>query len=210
MARKILRVYLESVLVQSNGAPPGWNGDQPHNLMVATLRYPRSGAPSVASTKRIKLKSGVAFVAATGSPVWDSLIFKEEVDDETELRIKLLYHRDPSKLENVLKEIFGGAANVLGGFLETTGTLGLIIGGAIGEVADEANKPSGPDSLVIGRTDPLPICVNDGFERPVALGIVNPSEKKISYFPPSSTEPQSYTIPKGNGELKLRFEWRAL
>lgn len=211
MARKILRIYVEKIVVKSNGIPPGWDDNSPHNLIVATLLYPRSGAPTVGSTKQVKLQNGIPFTPIANPPetVWLSLIFKEEVDGETELQVKVFYHHDPSKVEMFLKKLFGFATTILESVVAATGVLGIVISGVVGEISDEV-KQSGPEGLVLGQTQPLQVSVGDTFPSPVALGITNPTSKEISYFPPGSTTPASFTIPADNGEITLRLEWESL
>jgi hypothetical protein len=208
MAQKILRLYLESIMVNSNGVPPGWEDGKPHNLVVATLRYPRSGAPSIVSTKHIRLQNQIEFDpnASPSGSIWERLIFKEQVDDETELQVKVLYHHDPSKLDAVLKALCGLASGIVETALLTTGVLGIVIGGMVGELADVA-KQSGPETLFLGQTDPLMITVAGVFSDPVALGVTNPKDKHIPYFPPGSSAPQFFTIPANNGVIRLRPEW---
>src|SRR5579875_2428647 len=126
MARKTLRVYLEKILLNCNGMqPPGIASpatEQAHNLIVATLKYPRSGAPTVASVKQVRLLNGVpvSYLPAANN-FWDRLLFKEDVDDETELQIHVTNHTDPSKTAEWVKQLLGLGTKVLAAALATTG-----------------------------------------------------------------------------------------
>jgi hypothetical protein len=207
MEQKILRVYLDGIMLNSNGVPPGWEDSQPHNLVVATLRYPRSGAPSVVSTKLLSLQSQREFTPSAAGNIWDRLLFKEAIEGETELQVKVLYHSTPSKAEEILKKLFGVGVSVLESVLGGVGVLGIILAGALGEIVDSV-KQSGPEILSLGQTKPLAIKVTDEFTAPVALGLINATNRELSYFPPGSNTSKVFTIPANNGLIRLKLEWQ--
>jgi hypothetical protein len=88
LKRAIVRVELVSAFVESNGDPPEdiiTIAEEKNNAIVATLKYPRSGAPSVVSSFPVNLKSGVE-ISFTGD-FFERGLFKEEVQGETELEL---------------------------------------------------------------------------------------------------------------------------
>ncbi|HEU4617661.1 MAG TPA: hypothetical protein VFV10_06440 [Gammaproteobacteria bacterium] len=123
MARKsaYLRIALESVRVQYNGderveagAPPrgpsrgGRSEEDEDNVLVASLEYPRSGAPQVTSTKSLDLPSGYDY-RFDPADFWESGLFKEEVYGETKLTLVVSDRDKRSKIFRWFRKIFGGA-----------------------------------------------------------------------------------------------------
>ena len=94
MPRGLVRISLQEVLVLYNGDPEPTKrnpeAEEPtNNLVVATLKYPRSGAFQVVSAKLMDLESKKP---KTFKEVgfWAGGLFKEEVDGETVLSIDVV------------------------------------------------------------------------------------------------------------------------
>jgi len=123
MARGILRLAVKEITVEWNGddtegKKPG-AGSEKNNAIVASLRYPRSGAPAVVSSLAADLESGVLAQFDLGD-FWKSGLFKEEMDSETVLTIQVLDRDATSKVAKVIAS--------LSGTILTAG-LGAIVGG---------------------------------------------------------------------------------
>lgn len=131
MARGVLRLLIQSIQVKSNGDVP--EDQKPKtgtsNLLVATLRYPRSGAPSVVTTFPLDLKDNVVHNFDVGD-FFGSVIFKEEIDTETILKIQLLDRQEPSTFTKVVAALAGA---IFGAALD--GIVGGISNAIVGAVA---------------------------------------------------------------------------
>ena len=139
--RKLLRVNIEEITVTTNGDSlldsPSTKKEKKspktdNNAIVATLVYPRPGAPTVVSTKTLNLRPRVEhrFVL---KDFWNSGLFKEEVLDETILKIQITDRDGKSKLAQFFLKVFStalgtglgpavsGISNVFLGAIATTG-----------------------------------------------------------------------------------------
>lgn len=124
MARGILRVSVREVTVSANGdVPEDKNPEarsaEKNNAIVANLRYPRSGAPSVVSSLAVNLESG-GTTRFDVDDFWRSGLFKEEVDGETVLSIQILDRDLTSRFAKVVAALAGtiltaGLGGVVGG-----------------------------------------------------------------------------------------------
>jgi hypothetical protein len=91
MVKRILLVSIESINVFQNGDVLGQGapaGKDKRNALMASLKYPRSGAPSVTSGQHFDLTNNVP-LKPDQTDFFQCGIFKEEVQDETILQVKL-------------------------------------------------------------------------------------------------------------------------
>lgn len=132
--RATLRILLEEILLEHNAEVEwerkdistggktvrvekvGYTKNRGKNKLVATMRYPRSGAPTILSTKDgIWLTSQADKATKTGTrfdrhnDFWESLLFKEVVNGETRLQIKIVDLDSAGKLESFILEALGAA-----------------------------------------------------------------------------------------------------
>lgn len=135
MSKILLRVNIEKVWVKSNGdLPKKENADehdkkaQKNNAIVATMVYPRSGAPNVISTKMVNLQNNKV-KSFDLEDFWDSGLFKEEVDGETKLRIQVTDRDKISKFDKVFTTIFSALMGA--GLGAVTGGISNVFLGAI-------------------------------------------------------------------------------
>jgi len=165
MSKRLLRVTIESIEVFSNGDVPGQHpppGEEKRNAVVASLTYPRSGAPSITSAQQFNIPAGIAF-SPDQSDFFACGLFKEEVQDETILQIKVTDTVRSAKAErfvlNVLSMLAGSA---LGAATEGLTTfLGAIAGVGVGLVRSGfANANSGDQVFIIGETDRIKLEVD--------------------------------------------------
>ncbi len=140
MARGVLRLLVESVTVKSNGDVPGdknpeAKSEDKNNVLIATLRYPRSGAPSVVSALKVNLESGVSTTFDITN-FWESGVFKEEVDGETILKVQVLDRDVTSRLTKFFALLFGTILKA--GLGVVTGGISNAIVGAVASLPAEA------------------------------------------------------------------------
>ncbi len=136
MPRTLVEIQLDSLKVISNGdlpkdkkpVKPKGTGKE-NNVLMATLVYPRSGAPNVVSTKAIDLKDDQVY-APKG--YWKKLLFKEEIQDRSVLKIEVLDRDEVSKVAKFFVAIFNTIlSTVLGGLVK-----GAISHEVVGAVAN--------------------------------------------------------------------------
>lgn len=138
MIPTLLRISLKEIQVTFNGDEV-LKGNKPRkpaaaddasaqdNLIVATLQYPRPGAPVVTTTKALDLPSGYKREFAE-SEFWEGLLFKETVCGETVLQV-LVSDRD--NRSTFLKMVGLILSAGIGGFVGASikGITNVILGG---------------------------------------------------------------------------------
>lgn len=172
MSKKLLTVVIEELVVRSNGDLPGDKpSDDPdkglkNNALSASLRYPRSGAPQIASIKQYDLvndKPAVLIDPDRPDSFFDPLLFREEVIDRTALNLKVTDRDAASGFEKFLLSIF---ATVLGaGFTAATsglsGILGAVTGLGIDNIKSKISGAGDENVTVIGQIEPLQLMMDD-------------------------------------------------
>jgi hypothetical protein len=171
MSKKLLTVKIESILVNVNGEVPGAKPDKTNqrNVLTATLLYPRSGAPSVASAKQFDLQPGKSPDRLDQADFFSCGLFKEEVNDETILEIAVTDRDIASNFEKGFVQVFSAI-------------LGAAITGGV--------KNAGADSSVtIGQTDKVRLKMDDLAEAPtrMTLGFTVPALIEKNFFAPGPT-----------------------
>lgn len=171
MSQKLVTIRIKNLVVESNG-----NFDDEHfahddeqglknNSLMASLKYPRSGAPNVVAVKQFDLgNNDPARLIDADHPdeFFDPLLFREEVTDYTVL------HLGVTKLdaEGKATKIFLSLLSVLlkAGFGVATGGLGAVLGAVAGFGVDgitgEITKAGDNNDTLIGAAD-IPIKTDD-------------------------------------------------
>jgi hypothetical protein len=136
MPQKLLIVRITELVVVSNGDFPGSRPSHDddlglkNNSLIATLTYPRSGAPQVLSVKQYDLEDSKPATLVADDEFFDSLLFREEVFDRTVLRIKVTHLDESGKAGKFFLKLF--SVIVGAGFSAVTGGLGGILGAVVG------------------------------------------------------------------------------
>lgn len=132
MARALFTISIESIQVVSNGDDPGQHDKGKNNAIVASLEYPRSGAPSVLSTRLLDLVSNTSYVFAPKT-FWTAGLFKEEIQGSSRLKIVVT---DRDKTPTIEKFFTRFVAALMGAALGTiTGGIGNALLGAVAKFA---------------------------------------------------------------------------
>ena len=191
MSKRTLWVSIESITVLVNGDVPGQQapqGDDKRNAVLATLTYPRSGAPTVNSGQQYNLPNKAAF-QPDQTDFFSSGLFKEVVQDETILQIKVTDTDTASKAEKIFLAILG--ALVIAALPAATGGLTGFFGGIAGTGVSQINTGMGKlgddEVYVIGATDKIHINVDQlpaDKNNPLrmALGMTVPDDVQKPYF----------------------------
>ncbi len=136
MARKLFAIRLQELVVDSNGDFPGANPSHDddlglkNNALIASLTYPRPGAPQVISVKQYDLENGKAATLTVDDEFFDPLLFREDVLDRTVLSVKVTNLDESGKAGKFFLKVF---SVVLGaGFTAATSGLGGILGAVVG------------------------------------------------------------------------------
>ncbi|HLI85776.1 MAG TPA: hypothetical protein VKV17_17815 [Bryobacteraceae bacterium] len=212
MLKKVLIVKVESVTVPFTGLLPGEqpkpaaDGQPKRNALAATLLYPRSGAPSVATVMPLDLRPQTALRRDLGD-FFDSGLFKEEVQGETILEIEITESDVHSALEKALIQVFTTLLST--GLGVATGQLPQILGAVTnlgcGAITDSIKKAGDDQKQSIGKSDKIRLRMDAITETPVrmALGLTAPEKIERSYF--EGGVQKTLTIEKGapNGEIVL-------
>jgi hypothetical protein len=193
MSKKLLTVKIESILVNVNGEVPGAKPDKTNqrNVLTATLLYPRSGAPSVASAKQFDLQPGKSPDRLDQADFFSCGLFKEEVNDETILEIAVTDRDIASNFEKGFVQVFSA---ILGAGLTaaTAGTgqiLGAITGLALKAITGGVKNAGADSSVTIGQTDKVRLKMDDLAEAPtrMTLGFTVPALIEKNFFAPGPT-----------------------
>lgn len=218
MSKILLRVNIEKIWVKSNGdLPKKENADeddkkaQKNNAIVATMVYPRSGAPNVISTKMVDLQNNKV-KSFNLEDFWDSGLFKEEVDGETILRIQVTDRDEISKFDKVFTTIFSALMGA--GLGAVTGGISNVFLGAIANLGIETytgtiSVGKGEKINVIGETGEIKLNTNE-IEENLTLKLTAPKtiKKKVLVFEGSKIVRKEKTLVKAeqpNGEILLKL-----
>lgn len=135
MSEWLLRATIREVRVEYNGTdspgttPPDEEYEH-HNVVVAVLAYPRSGATVVTSLRELNLPSGNTFDNFGPEPTFfDNGLFKEVVQGETALRINISDRERRNAFVRFVRRALGGG---LGALLR--GNSGRMLGGMVGNL----------------------------------------------------------------------------
>lgn len=135
MSEWLLRATIREIRVEYNGTdspgtvPPD-DEHEHHNVVVAVLAYPRSGAAVVTSLREVNLPSGDSFDDFGPEPTFfDNGLFKEVVQGETALRINISDRERRNAFVRFVRRALGGG---LGALLR--GDSGRMLGGMVGNL----------------------------------------------------------------------------
>jgi len=194
MATKKLVIRILDLKVNSNGDFPGTKPSHDddlglkNNSLMASLTYPRSGASQVLSVKQYDLANGTPAVLIDPDhpdPFFDSLLFREDVDDQTVLNVKVTNLDESGKAGKFFLALFGAVFGA--GVGAVTGGLSSVIGAIVGFGVDQirSNVGSAGDAHVdvIGEAR-LPIQVADFGAAPAIkqLDLIAPATIQRSGF----------------------------
>lgn len=218
MSKRTLWISIESITLLQNGDVPGQTapqGDNKRNAVMASLTYPRSGAPTVTSGQQYNVPQDAPF-QPDQTNFFISGLFKEDVDTATMLEIKVTDTDFASKAEKIFVAILGALVNAgltaaAGGL---TGFLGAIAGAGIGQIKTGMSGLGGDQVYVVGATDKIALNMDDlpsdkATPLRMGLGLVVPDDIDKPYFvlDPETGNPveRHLLIPKGtpNGEIIL-------
>lgn len=125
--KTIFQVTLKSIKILDNGMK---NTGKESNLVSINLIYPREGVNSIEKVKSLKLENDKLHTFETEN-FSSKLLFKESIQGDSAILVKLAVVDSVSKIEKILLEVFkgallAGAGLIPGGNLATT----VIVGGA--------------------------------------------------------------------------------
>ena len=220
MSKKLLRVLIEDLVVFSNGDVPGeapaQDGDLENNAVFASLRYPRSGVPEAVSVVQIDLKNNQSPETLNVNDFFsDSGLFKEEVQDETILKIKVTNRDSRSRLAEIVGKALGGVLGLAtGGFGKVAGLVaGFGIDALTKSIASEADQ----QFFVIGAIEPLRLKVDEiPANEPLRVNrpLIIPVEIRKRFFvlQDGQTVQRELVLRKGqhNGNIILRITAESL
>ncbi len=207
MQRKLLFVSIDSITLNLTGEPPNVHDESIKHAVMATLIYPRSGAPTVTSALTVAdLVSGDNDLSLGGFS--SNGLFKEEVQDSTLLNLTVVNRQQTS---DVAKFLLGLFATILGaGIGVATGGLTGVLGAvsAFGVDAIKGGiKGAGDDEVItIGSTNNIPINIAeigpDPVTREFLLVLTDPVVKR--FIDPATGQVATLTINPGqNGTVRL-------
>jgi len=209
MARKLLYVTVDSITLTTNGEPSNVSDNAVKHALMATMLYPRSGAPTVTSALPVKeLAQGTTDL--TGPSFYSNGLFKEEVQDSTLLNVKVVNRQETSKIEkfilNLFATIFGAGVGVLTGGL--TGVLGAITAFGVDALKGGIKSAGDDEVITIGETDNIPIDISN--IGPTAIthdyDLILKNEVVKRFIDPQTGQIGTFTIsPGGNGSMRLRM-----
>jgi hypothetical protein len=205
-------VKVKNVTVQFTGLLPGeearaaGEGCETRNALAATLLYPRSGAPSVATVMSLDLQPGVALNRDIGD-FFDSGLFKEEVQGETILEIGIIERDMSSAFEKALLQIFTtvlstGVGIATGGL---TKILGAITSLGTGAITDSIKKTGDEQKQMIGKSSKIRLRMDCLTEEPLhmAVGLAVPERIERTYFERGVQKTLTIDAGSPNGEIVL-------
>ncbi len=185
MSKKLVTIRIKELKVDVNGNFDGENFAHDddkglkNNALTASLKYPRSGAPSLLTVKQYDLVNktpATLLDSEQPDPFFDPLLFREEVLDRTVLHVAV------TKLDasgGASKFFLGLLATILtAGFSAVTGGLGSVLGAIAGfgvdKMTGDLTKAGDDNNTLIGVAD-LEIQVDQlpeaGQEFPLVLKV---------------------------------------
>ncbi|UZR96673.1 hypothetical protein [Chondrinema litorale] len=109
----LIQIQLKEILIIENGTVEKVEGV---NGISFSLFYPKSGVPSVETLRTLRLKDRepMSFISR---PFTEKLLFKQEIQGDTFLQVKISAIERVSKFEKILNRLFGTAlTTVVGAF----------------------------------------------------------------------------------------------
>ncbi len=196
MATKQLIIRIVDLKVTSNGDFPGTKPSHDddlglkNNSLMASLTYPRSGASQVMSVKQYDLADGSAAVLVNPEdpdPFFDPLLFREDVDDQTVLNVKVTNFDESGKATKFFLALFGvvfgaGVGAVTSGL---SSVIGAIIGFGVDQIKSNVGSAGDGHVDVIGEAK-LPIKVADFG----AVGVT----KQLDLIAPATIQRSSFVF----------------
>ena len=220
MATKLVTIRITHLVVTSNGDFPGENPSHDaelglkNNSLLASLTYPRSGASQVLSAKQYDLANSVpAQLLDPDTPdnFFDTLLFREDVDDQTMLHLKVTNFDGSGKGTKFFFKLFsvvlGAGVGVASGGLSTV--IGAIVGFGVDQIKTGINSAGDAHIDTIGQAQ-LPISVVEYSTVPVVkvLQLIAPQTIQRSGFvgqPPAEHTMDVTTKGKSNGSITLEI-----
>jgi hypothetical protein len=209
MPRKLLYVTVDSITLVTNGEHPNVTDGAVKHALMATMLYPRSGAPTVTSALPVKdLARGTTDL--TGLGFYSNGLFKEEVQDSTLLNVKVVNRQETSKIEKFIVTLFatvlGAGLGVVTGGL--TGVLGAVSAFGVDALKGGIKGAGDDEVLTLGETNNIPINIaqigSDEITHDYDLILKDEVVKR--YIDPQTGQIGTYTItPGGNGSIRLRL-----
>jgi hypothetical protein len=218
VSKRVVWVSIESITLIINGDVPGQGapkGDDQKNAVLATLTYPRSGAPTVSSGQQYNIPSKTPY-QPDQTDFFVSGLFKEDVQDETILQIKITDTDKASKSEKIFFTILGTLVNaaLTAATGNLTGFLGAIAGAGVSQIQTGMGGLGGDQVYVMGETDSVKLQVDNlptDKNNPLrmTLGLTVPDDIDKAYFtlgPTGQSVTNHLVLPKGsvNGTITLR------
>lgn len=209
MPRKLVYVTVESITLTSNGEPPNVTDNAIKHALMATMLYPRSGAPTVTSALPVKeLACGNNDLSDWG--FYGNGLFKEEVQDSTLLNVKIVNRQESSKIEKFILSLFatiaGAGVNVLTGGL--TGILGAVSAFGVDALKSGIKSAGNDEVITIGETDNIPIDIADIGSQPITRDYDLILKKDVikRFIDPQTDQISALTIKAGgNGSIRLQL-----
>ena len=219
MARRLLWVTIENIELFSNGEVPGAKlaaGEEKRNAVIASLTYPRSGAPSVVSALQFTVPEKTAFTPDQ-TDFFASGLFKEEVQEETLLQIKVTDTDQASKVGifvlTLLTSLAGAALGTATGGISKV--LGAVVTAGVDRVQNGIPKLAAGDQVfVIGETPKLKLKIDtipadSGQPLRMNLPLMVEEEVRKPYFEMDGGQAvaKELVLPKGtnNGHIIIRL-----
>ena len=181
MPKKLLIIRIQELVVTSNGDFPGEkpsHNDElglKNNALIASLKYPRSGAPQVLSVKQYDLVDGKpAYLLDEKIPdeFFDKLLFHEEVLDQTLLQVKVTNFDSTGKVVKFFLKLF---SVILGaGFTAASGGLSGVLGAVVGFGVDAlktGTSGAGDDHVDTIGIARLPLSMDAYSDKPQVVNL---------------------------------------
>lgn len=214
MPRHVLWISIESITLQNSAALPGEKLQA--STVLASLAYPRSGAQVVSRGVQFPVESGITF-HARHEDFFAAGLFKEIVEDETILNLKIVDTEAVPRAERILLAIADAALGVgqNAAPYEMPLLLGMVASQAIGYARAGIGTIHDRVSIV-GQIEPIRLRMSDlpsdrMNPRREAHGLIVPEKIQKTYqdLDPATHQPRTefLRIPAGsaNGEIVLRL-----
>lgn len=179
MSKKLLVVRIQELVVSSNGDYPGERPSRndelglKNNSLMASLKYPRSGAPQVVSIKQYDLVSGSPahlLDERTPDEFFDNLLFREEVLDQTVLHLTITNFDATGKVVKFFLKLF--SVIIGAGFTAASSGLTTVLGAVTGFGVDTMRagvSGSGDDHVDRIGEARLPLSMDKLTEAPQSI-----------------------------------------
>ncbi len=147
----IVQVLLKSVKIIENGKVEDVEGI---NGLSASLFYPKSGVPSVESVRTLRLRDRET-LDFTDKPFIERLLFKQEIEGNTFLMVKISAIEKVTKFERAIHKLFGVVAIAAVGTI--TG-IGVVLTAFVKSITSSVFEQSEPkDAITIIGEGAMPI-----------------------------------------------------